>query len=169
MKKKGLFKKRPRASDEMSLQITSMADIFTILLVFLLKSVSSSSVTINPSAGVRLPASTAEAANIEALKIEISESAVMVEQEPVLTLSKFQVDSKDFTPEGGSKILAAKLDLARKRQLLIAKANTDVKVDSKVIIVADQHTPYSTLKRVLASAAVQGFTDYKLAVVNKNQ
>lgn len=169
MKKKGLFKKRARASDEMSLQITSMADIFTILLVFLLKSASTSAVNITPGAGVTLPASTAEQANIEALRIEISENAVTVENEPVLKLEKFAVDPKDVTPEGGSKLLSSKLEISRKRQLLIAKSNSDVKVDSKVIIIADQKTPYSTIKRVLASAAVQGYTDYKLAVVNKNQ
>jgi hypothetical protein len=49
--------------------------------------------------------------------------------------------------------------------LLIAKANTDVKVDSKVVVIADQRVPYITIKSVLASAAVQGYTDFKLAVV----
>jgi len=169
MKKKGMFKKRARASDEMSLQITSMADIFMILLVFLLKSASTNAVQINPSAGVRLPASTGEAQFLEAPRVEISKSGVMVEQDSILKFDNFQIDKADMTPEGGSKTLVAHLEKLRKRQLLIAKSNTDVKVDAKIIIVGDQSMPYGTLKAVLTSAALQGYTDYKLAVVNKNQ
>ena len=39
------------------LQITTMIDMFTIILVFLLKSYASSAVTIDAQQGLRLPAS----------------------------------------------------------------------------------------------------------------
>ena len=60
------FKSRPQ-SEEMSLQITSMADIFVIILVFLLKSYATSSVNVNPMAGMSLPEAHAGDAPIEAL------------------------------------------------------------------------------------------------------
>jgi biopolymer transport protein ExbD len=40
-----------------------------------------------------------------------------------------------------------------------------VKVDPKILVIADQRAPYQTIKSVLASAAVHGYTDFKLAVV----
>ena len=36
---------------------------------------------------------------------------------------------------------------------------------SPIIVIADQRAPYSTVKSVLASAALNGYTDFKLAVV----
>jgi betaine-aldehyde dehydrogenase len=49
----------------------------------------------------------------------------------------------------------------------IARANPSVKTDGKVIIVADQRIPYGTLKKILGAAARTGFTDFRLAVVQK--
>jgi biopolymer transport protein ExbD len=162
--KKSLFKSR-KSSDEMALQITSMADIFTILLVFLLKSYTTSAIAINPSKGVELPVAQVGETSVDALKVEVSDSAVAVEGKAVATLNHFQFDQQDLQANGASQALNQALEKERKRQVLIAQSNSDVKIDSKVIVIADQHVPYSTLKTVLASAALQGYTDFKLAVV----
>jgi biopolymer transport protein ExbD len=162
--KKSLFKSR-QVSEDMNLQITSMADIFIILLVFLLKSYSTSALAITPSSGLALPQAQGSEQSIDALKIMVSESSVEVEGQPVASLNHFEFLAKDLSQGGASQTLSQALERERKRQLLIARSNSDVQVDSKVIIVADQHVPYSTLKTVLASAALQGYTDFKLAVV----
>lgn len=164
-KRKG--KRRPAMSGEMELQITSMADIFTILLVFLLKSFATGAVNISPSGGMLLAQAQAAESAVEALKVEISETSVSVEGQPVAKLQKFLFDSADLQGNGSSKELGSALERERKRQLLIAQANTDVKVDPRVVIVADQRVPYQTIKSVLASAALQGYTDFKLAVIQK--
>jgi hypothetical protein len=141
-----------------------MADIFTILLVFLLKSYSTSALAIAPTNGLSLPQALAGEEQVEALKIQVSESSVEVEGQPAANLAHFTFDAKDLQ-NGASQSLSQALEKERKRQLLIAQSNSDVKIDSKVVIIADQHAPYSTLKTVLASAALQGYTDFKLAVV----
>jgi biopolymer transport protein ExbD len=161
---KSLFKKRHHNNEEMTLQITSMADIFTILLVFLLKSYSTSALAISPSNGLQLPQAQGAEEQVEALKIQVSASSVEVEGQPAASLASFAFDTKDLQ-NGASQSLKDALEKARKRQMLIAQSNTDVKIDSKVIVVADQHAPYATLKTVLASAALEGYTDFKLAVV----
>jgi biopolymer transport protein ExbD len=168
MKKSPLFKKRPLQSDEMSLQITSMADIFTILLVFLLKSYATSAMNVSPSAGLTLPSANASEASFEALKVEISADSVNVEGKPVVMLKGFQFDTEDLQSNGSSKTLVSALEKERQRELLIAKANTDVQVDPKILVISDQKAPYSTIKSVLASAALNGYTDFKLAVVKEN-
>lgn len=149
---------------EMELQITSMADIFTILLVFLLKSYSAGT-TIAPSSGLILPNAFAAESPVEALKVEVSEKAISVEGQPVTNLVKFGFDSADMKANGVSTSLSAALEKERQRQLLIAKANSDVKVDSRIVVISDQKVPYSTIKTVLASAALNGYTDFKLAVI----
>jgi biopolymer transport protein ExbD len=162
---KTTFLKRAPASEEMSLQITSMADIFTIILVFLLKSYATGAENLAPSKGTTLPEAFASQASVEALRVEISEKAVLVEGQPVATLQAFGFDKSDVQQStGASKALTSALERERKRQLLIAQSNTDVKVDPKIVVISDQRAPYATVKSVLASAALTGYTDFKLAV-----
>lgn len=163
--KSSLFKKSRHQSDEMSLQITSLADIFVILLVFLLKSFATSSVNVLPSAGMMLPEAQASESQVEALKIEISETAVAVEGQPAAALKGFRFEASDLRQNGSSGKLSKALERERQRQLMIARSNSDVKVDPKILVISDQRVPYATVKSVLASAALNGYTDFKLAVV----
>ena len=163
-KRIGFVKKAP-ANDQMELQITSMADIFTIILVFLLKSYSTGMVNVQPTAGTTLPQAAGAEAEFNALKVEISKTGVLVEGTPVTLLKEFEADKAEVQNNGTFKSLNTALEKERKRQLLIAQKNTDVKVDARVVVIADQHAPYSTIKSVLASAAVNGYTDFKLAVI----
>ena len=164
--KKFLHKnKKPGASEDVSLQITSMADIFTILLVFLLKSYATGAISPTSAKGLLLADAQASDVAVEALKLEVTENSVLVEGQPVLALKGFTFEPKDILANGTSKTLSSALEQQRKRQLLIARANSDVKIDPKVIVIADKRVPYGTLKSVLASAAVHGYTDFKLAVV----
>ena len=81
------------------------------------------------------------------------------------TLKNFRFEAGDLQQNGVSNALSKTLDRERQRQLMIAKANSDVKVDPKILVVSDQRVPYQTVKTVLASAALHGYTDFKLAVV----
>lgn len=161
--KRTFVRRRPQQSGDMSLQITSMADVFTILLIFLLKNAAVGSAALAPSAGVTLPAALASGQADEALKLELSETAVTVDGKPVVTLAGFHgSDEAAWSP------LERELDFQRRRQEEIAKLNPDVKSDARVILVADSRAPYESVKRVLAVAASKGFTDLKLAVVAKD-
>jgi biopolymer transport protein ExbD len=158
------FSKR-KQSEEMALQITSMADIFTIILVFLLKSYATSAVNVSPAAAL-LPEAKAGDAPIEALKLEVSKDAVLVDGQPVVKLVNYDFDKADLLGNGVSTTLSKALEGQRKRQIIIASSNASVKVDSRIMVLSDQKTPYQTLKSVLASAALNGYTDFKLAVVH---
>jgi biopolymer transport protein ExbD len=163
MFKKRRFKRRSPISDEMSLQITSMADVFTILLVFLLKSYTTGSMNLSPSKGVLLPEAQAAESQVEALKVEIAVDAVSIEGAVAAPLQKFV--PAQTSPNGTIPTLAQAFGRERKRQVLISKSNSDVKLDPKMIVVADSRAPYSIIKAVLASGAIHGYTDFKLAVI----
>ncbi len=165
MKKK--FNIPRRSGGEMSLNITAIADIFTVLLVFLLMGFSSGTVNIVPSAGLNLPGSNASASQIEALKIEISRTSIQVETKPILTLEDYRARANEVGADGTLRALNEALKVERTRQIALAGANSDVKLDARVVLIADKKVPYSTIKSVLASAAVQGYTDFKLAVVTE--
>jgi biopolymer transport protein ExbD len=152
-------------NSELALQITSMADIFIIILVFLLKSYSTSSVQISPSLGMQIPEATRLQSPVEAVQIEISEGLVQVEKKPVTQLQHFAFQPDDLSPGSISKAVSASLEREKRRQELIAGSNSSVQVDQKVLVIADVRTPYGTLKSVLGAAALQGFSDFKLVAI----
>jgi biopolymer transport protein ExbD len=162
------FKVKKKESAEMALQITSMADIFTIILVFLLKSFTSGAVNITPGQGVKIPAAKTGEAQVQALTVEVSSDAVQLDHAMVAPLANFHFPSGALGANGVPSSLDKAFDLQRKKQDLISKANADVKADGKLIVVADQRVPYVTVKAVLASAAIHGFSEFKLVVVQKD-
>jgi biopolymer transport protein ExbD len=166
MEKRG-FKTKKSGTTDVALQITSMADIFTIILVFLLKSFAGGDLKVSPSSNLKMPVAATDTPPPAALTLEISEKAVQVENAPIAELTSFRFHPQDLAPSGVPLALDSALDKQRKRQELIAKSNSDVNVDSKVLVVADERTPYVTLKRVLSTAALHGFTDFKLVVTKR--
>lgn len=163
MKKKTSFlkKKKGSASGEVSLQITSMADIFMILLVFLLKNYSASITNLSPSSELALPelAVSTQTTIKESLKIEVGPDAVLVDQNLAVKLRNFEFPSSETVDSTGSPTIA---NLMKKQRSLQPEPNTQ----SSVVVMADQRAPYSTIKRVIASVAGAGFVDLQLVVVD---
>ena len=157
--KKSFLKKRKKPSGDVALQITSMADIFMILLVFLLKSYATSVTNIAPTARLSLPEVNKAKGNIkETLKIEIAGDTVLIDQKPAVTLRAFQFDPAEDGPGGISPTVLRVLNQQR-------KLRPEPNLDSSLLVMADQQTPYATIKRVVASAASAGFVDLQLVVV----
>jgi len=155
-------------SEQMELQITSMADIFTILLVFLLKSYSASVINFTVSNDVRLPVAMTGTPPVETLRIEIAKNAVLVEGNPVTKLNDFELTSAEKpASDGVIPSLSQSLKRERDRQLEIAKQNTDVKPDARVLILSDRKAPFKVVRTVLRTATEHGYTDYKLVVAEE--
>ena len=85
-----------RAPSTFKIQITSMVDMFVILLVFLLKSYSTSPVNINPSADLTLPASSSTKDPIDALKLVVSKTGIFVDDKKVVDIAQGNIQSKDI-------------------------------------------------------------------------
>lgn len=157
--KKSFIKRKP-ATQDMALQITSMADIFMILLVFLLKNYATSITNITPTAHLSLPVAASKGILKETLKIEIAQDLIVIDQKPVTKLSNFEFTNGDANEDGTSLSISKILN---EQRLL----KPDPNVDSTLLVMADQRAPYSTIKRVVASAAQAGFVDLQLVVVEE--
>ena len=161
MSKKKSFLKKKTAPADVSLQITSMADIFMILLVFLLKNYSASLTNLAPSSQLSLPEVSVSTKSTpkESLTIEVGPDAVLVDQALAVKLKNFQFPEAESPDSGGSPTIA---ELMQKQRQLRPEPNTG----SSVVVMADQRAPYSTIKRVIASVAGAGFVDLQLVVVD---
>jgi biopolymer transport protein ExbD len=158
---KKTFLKRRKLGEDMTLQITSMADIFMILLVFLLKSYSTSLATVSLTEGTQLPTATAGGAMRDALKLEVTDKAVNLDSRSVAKLENFRFQRGDVDASGTARAIVKALSDWR------AKTKTEASV-SNLVVVADQRVPYATLKPILASAAGVGYVDLQLVVVEKD-
>lgn len=150
------FLKKQHQSGEMSLQITSMADIFMILLVFLLKSYSTSVANLSPVSQMELPSAGKTASEIKDLvKMEVSSDSVLIDQKPVLLLKNYEFKPGDVNGTGKIDKIYDILYEERKRQPI-------PNMDSKLLLMADENTPFSTLRTIIDSAAAAGFVDLQL-------
>jgi biopolymer transport protein TolR len=76
------FGRRGHGNEDMVLQITSMADIFTIILVFLLKSFATGTTSIEPGE-ITLPESVMTDPVTETNKIQIAENGILLDDKRI--------------------------------------------------------------------------------------
>lgn len=146
------------------LNITSMTDMFTILLVFLLQSYSSSEVELKPVDNLRLPSSASYTNPTQGLQISLNTKELRVGDKAVANLKGTAFNSTDLESSDPNfiKPLFDELDKIAKDE-----ANKDVKhiSEGKILFQADRSLPYSTLKKVMYTASMAGFPQLKLVTI----
>lgn len=158
-----------RVPSGFKIQITSMVDMFVILLVFLLKSFSTSPVQINPSTELKLPESTSTTDPVDVIKLIVAKNGIYVEDNKVIALNEGLLAKQDVDANDPSyiKALYEELDKHAKRMQEIAKVNTEAKFDGQILMQADRDLPYELLKKVMYTSMLVGYSDVKLAVISR--
>jgi len=160
------------------LNITAMLDMMTIILVFLLKGMASSSAAIPQSKDMTLPTSiiTTEPAS-EGTTIVISKTQILVGEDPhpiVLlpgrdSLAQSGIDAK-YKRNGPNDLyivpLANALQSARQTDKLIRQAKGLDPSSSEAIVIADNTTPYRLLIEVLFTLGQSEYAKYHLMVLS---
>lgn len=158
-----------RTPSSFKIQITSMVDMFVILLVFLLKSYSTSPVNITPKDGLRIPESTATQDPIDVVKLIVAEDGVFVEEKKVMALEKGRVPASlaDANDPSFLRALFEALDERAKLAKSISKVNDSFEFDGKVLLQADRELSYDVLQKIMYTSMMAGYADVKLAVAQK--
>lgn len=149
------------------LQLTAMVDMFTILIVFLLKSFSTSAVNIDPHKGLQLPTSSSYVEPIEALKVVVSLEGIYIEDKRVVGLKdgKIEASQLDNNDQDFVRTLYDELEKHAKKSKDIADKNEEVDFDGKIVMQADSRLDYSEIKKVMYTASLAGYTEMKLATM----
>lgn len=172
------IRKNKREPEVDFLNITAMLDLMTIILVFLLKSVASSSASIPQSTDLTLPASMMQGEpSQEGVVVVISKSQILVGEDPnpVVVLGAHEqvsqqgVDAK-YKRSGPTDLfivpLANALQHARETDKAIRAAKGQDPSSSEAIVVADATTPYRLLIEVLFTLGQSEFGKYHLMVLS---
>ncbi|MGE4131844.1 MAG: ExbD/TolR family protein [Bdellovibrionales bacterium] len=158
-----------RSPSSFKIQITSMVDMFVILLVFLLKSYSTSPVNITPKEGLRIPESNATTDPIDVVKLIVAQDGVFVEDKKIMELSQghFQKDQIDKEDQSFVRALFEELDQRAKLAKSISQVNDSFEFDGKILLQADRTLPYDVLQKIMYTSMMAGYAEVKLAVAQK--
>jgi biopolymer transport protein ExbD len=157
-------RRRKRSDGVVKLNITSMIDMFTLMVVFLLKNYSAQGQLVTPAKGLLLPTSSIEKTVGEALSVKISEKNIMVENTVVLDSAACEElkSQKDFLIQPLYKELSMHAKLDRQSAELF---NTSF--SGRISIQGDVEIPYNILTRVMYTCGQAGYPVMNLVVYRK--
>ena len=89
------FSKRKHQKEEASLQITSMADILTIILVFLIKSYSVDPAFLTPTQNISLAMTTSEQAAPDKAVMIVGHDGILIEGKLIVPFKNGEVSNSD--------------------------------------------------------------------------
>ena len=142
------------------MNLTSLMDVFTILVFFLLVNSGSVEVVEAPK-DVKLPESMVESKPRETVVISISAEEVLVQGKLVAFVDDILNDTESAVDPIGAR-------LAELKQSVIG-INTKAAADSQeVTILADRSVPFTVVKTVMSTCTAEGYENVSLAVIQKN-
>jgi biopolymer transport protein ExbD len=160
---------RARAEEVSELNITAMMDMMTIILVFLLKSWSASSLSVNLSDQLRIPQSTAQVQPQDEINVTISLGEVAVNDRAVVRAERGVIPAalKDGGKPDAFHVGALHDALAREveKQKYIARYNPRAPFTGRLNVIADRRIPYRTIMEVLYTAGQAELGEYKFMVM----
>ncbi|MCR4438586.1 MAG: biopolymer transporter ExbD [bacterium] len=156
-----LFPTRRRSrTGSFTLRLTSMIDMFTILLVFLLKSYSAEGQIMTIARDLRLPQSTATLPPKTTSIVALTREWILLDGRPI-------VRNADVLARSDLVIAALLKELQDLRALTegIGQLGAVSSFAGNITIQGDKSTPFELLKRVMVTCGRMGYNDMNLAVL----
>ena len=144
----------------MGLNLTSLMDVFTILVFFLLAN-SGSSEVLSPPKQIELPSSVVDSKPRETVVIIVGAEQVVVQGEKIIDTQDLLDTKEGYIPEISER-------LARISQSVIGISTKTIADSQEVTILADKEIPFNVLKKVMSSCTLSGYGKISLAVIQKN-
>ncbi len=142
-----------------SMNLTSLMDVFTILVFFLLVNSASVEVLETPKQ-ITLPASVVEEKPRETVVIFISPDEVTVQGKAV-------VRTADILAMKGQNVAEIGERLAEVSRSIIGLRTQAVAENQEITILADRSVPFRVVKKVMSTCTGRGYGRISLAVLQK--
>jgi len=150
---------RTKRNTQVALKLTSMIDMFTILLVFLLKSYSAEGQIMSVAPDLRLPESTAQKPPQTTSIIAITNDFILIDGKQVTTVSQVMSNNKFLIPE-----LLNELKKLRNLSEKVGEIHSDMGFTGTISIQGDRELPYLVIKKIMFTCGQVGYNDMLLAV-----
>lgn len=136
-------------------QLTSLVDVMTILLVFLIKSFSVEGNLITPSPDLQLPVSTSKTPPKPTCTIEVTKEEIISEGNSITTIESIEKQDSLIIP-----LLYKWMNIQK------AKCSDTTKIN-EVLIQSDREVEFNIIKRVMFTCSKAGFTDFSVLVMEE--
>lgn len=173
-------KKSRRPEGNSGLNITSMMDMMTIILVFLLKSYHTDDISVAPSDDLMIPVSTAVKPPKLAVNVIISRKDVVVDGNWVLDMERGIDDST------GTEVIQIPEDEKRGQlvsklyEVLLEKAETakdlgtrygseEFEFKGEILLQCDKRLPFSVIREVMFTAGQAQFGNFRFVVIKGSE
>lgn len=158
-------KRRRSGQKTFDIDITSLLDILTILLVFLIQSYNASGVIINVPEGITLPRSSSESQNTFGVNIQVSADKIFVDDKEVFNTASMPERVYD---NDGRRIIALYDELVKIKETIKLSEKTSPnanKFSGIANLVIDKTLKYSYVKKIMFTCADAGFKEFKFVVL----
>ncbi len=143
------------------MNLTSLMDVFTILVFFLLVNSATTEVLEAPKQ-ITLPASTVEEKPRETVVIFVSPTEVTVQGEVATTLDALRASTSPEIPEIASHLRSL-------QQSVIGTSSQAMAQSQEVTVLADKSVPFEIVKRVMSTCTGEGYLKISLAVMQASE
>ena len=143
------------------LNLTSLMDVFTVLVFFLIFNSSATVETLQTPKQITLPESVVEAKPRETVVIFVGKDEVLIQGVLVARVAEIQAS-------GNVEIEPISVRLAELSESVIGLSTKTIAESQEVTVLADKSVPFSVLKKIMATCTAQGYTRVSLAVVQKS-
>ena len=141
------------------MNLTSLMDVFTILVFFLLVNSGSVEIVEAPK-DVKLPEGMIETKPRETVVIMVSQDVVRVQGEVVAQVSDILDDT-----EGAADQITARL--AELTENVVGPSTLAIAGSQEVTILADRSVPFLVVRKIMSTCTDGGYVNVSLAVVQK--
>jgi biopolymer transport protein ExbD len=165
-KKEKAAARRQKPEEKAELGMTSLMDIVSILVIYLLKSYASDPVVINPTAGQKIPFSAADASIRDGMPVFVTVRGITFMDKKLVTMTA----DGDVDPAMVQNHLIGPLFDSFSEESDKAKQmseNRGTEWEGRLIIVGDQLLKFSTLVDVLYTAGRAEFKEFTFCVIKK--
>lgn len=142
-----------------SLSLTSLMDVFTILVLYLLVN-QGSGADIDPPKTIKIPDSVVETSPRQTIVMTVSDTAVYLQGEPVITIAEVLESNQDY-------IEAVRQEMVRLKDVSTVQGGQVAANSTEVTILADRGVPFKILKKLMSTSSSAGYVKISLAVNQK--
>ena len=159
----GNMRPRVRKFAPPKLMITSMMDMFTIILIFLLFQFSEKPETIHMMEDIELPKSTAKMDHTETIKLVLTQTSLHINDDFIARVRKGRVIGLDAQNPRAS-VLYQRLE---KQSTKAVRKSDEEQPKDHILLLCDKRHSFKTINDIVKTAALAGYPNFQFAVLKE--
>jgi len=168
-----LYSKRHRRKPFVvpKLMITSMMDMFTIILIFLLFSFSDNPEKIHLEKDLDLPHSSAQENYNDSIRLVLSQGSLTLDGDTIAIVKEGRLEGLDSTRLKDSdlyrRLVAHRTSAEAARKNTGIDQQSNMKSENQILFFCDKKHPFKIINPVIKTAGLAGFPNFQFAVLKK--